>query len=55
VFVEGFVAELDEELHFDPWRGATLKNSSSAGRPWVEEYRRNASTTKLTAQRRAVP
>jgi len=38
-FGNGLVVELDEELHFNRYRGATLVAAWEAALPWVESYR----------------
>ncbi len=39
-FEEGFVVELDEELHFNRYRLQTLDAAWATDLPWQEEYRR---------------
>jgi hypothetical protein len=40
-FAGGLVVELDEELHFNRYRAATLAASWESGLPWTAEYRRH--------------
>lgn len=42
-FEGGLVIELDEELHFNRYRGATLEPAWTASLPWRQEYLRYCS------------
>jgi hypothetical protein len=40
-FEDGLVVELDEELHFNRYRAATLEPAWTESLPWREDYRRS--------------
>jgi hypothetical protein len=39
VYADGLLVELDEDMHFHRYRGATLNAPWSEGLPWTEPYR----------------